>query len=206
MNAAVAAPEPKTSLERKAKVYTLAEYLLRESRSSDKHEFYNGQIVKMANAKFIHNQISGNTYHAIRTAIKPLPIKYIAVGDGQKIFIELENISVYPDALVICEKPQYWGGRQELITNPILIVEVLSRSTSGYDKGAKFDLYKLLTSFKEYVLIDTKKMVVETRFREQEDLWRIKMEHNIENKITLRSLGVEISLSDIYEDVVWESK
>ena len=206
MNAAIAISETRRGVERKIKVYTLAEYLLKEERSVEKHEFYNGQIVKTGNAKFIHNQVSGNTYHALRSAIKPLPTKYLAVGDGQKIYIEPENVSVYPDALVICTHPEYWNGRRELITNPLLIVEVLSRSTAGYDRGAKFDLYKLLPSFKEYVLIDVKRAMVETRFREQEDLWRIKIENDIEGMVALRSLGVEICLRDIYEDVEFEGK
>ena len=189
------------SLERKIKTFTLADYLRKEEKATDKHEFYNGQIIKMPNAKFNHNLIAANTVCAIKINLKPLSNKYFVLGEGQKIYIEAENTAVYPDALVICEAPQYYENLEYVIVNPLLIVEILSRSTSGYDRAGKFDLYKMLPSFKEYVLIDQRKASVETRFKEEEDLWRIKTETNIENEITLRSIGINISLSDIYENI-----
>ena len=185
--------------EKKTKVYTLAEYLHMEGRSKDRHEYYNGKIIKMANSLFYHNLVATNTARAIGIEIKPLAKKYFVVGDGQKIYIEPENVILSPDALVICETPQFWDGKQFIITNPLLVVEVLSRSTAIFDRIAKFELYKLLPSFREYVLIDPKKVFVETRFREEEDLWRIKTEVVKENRVALRSLGVSIGLGDVYE-------
>jgi hypothetical protein len=67
-------------------------------------------------------------------------------------------------------------------------------------------LYKLLPSFQEYVLVNSDKHSVETRFQEETDLWRIKTETNIENAVTLRSLGVSISMADIYENIVFPFK
>ena len=82
----------------------------------------------------------------------------------------------------------------------------MSRSTQGYDRRGKYDLYRMLPSFKEYVLIDSKKAFVETRFREEEDLWRIKTETKMENSVSLRSLGVSISMEDIYENIDFVKK
>lgn len=192
------------SLERKIRNYTLAEYLRKEEKAIDKHEFYNGQIIKMPNAKFNHNLIAANTVAAIKYMLKPLPGKYFVLGDGQKIYIETENTAVYPDALVICEAPEYYQDLEHIIVNPLLVVEILSRTTATYDRGGKFDLYKMLPSFKEYVLIDHRKNSIETRFKEDQELWRIKTETNIENSIPLHSLGINISLSDIYENVVFK--
>ena len=190
-------------VEKKAKVYTIAEYLRLEEKSKARHEFYNGKIIKMANALFYHNLIATNTAFAIKSEVKNLTRKYLIVGDGQKIYIEPENVIVSPDALVICETPQFWDGKNYIITNPLLVVEVLSRSTAVYDRIAKFDLYKLLPSFQEYVLIDPKKVLVETRFREQEDLWRIKSETVRENRIVLRSMDISIAVEDVYDNVVF---
>jgi Uma2 family endonuclease len=78
--------------------------------------------------------------------------------------------------------------------------------TQSYDRLGKFELYKTLPSFKEYVLINADKPDVETRFREEPDLWRIKSETDINNLVALRSLGVSISLADIYEDIVFPEK
>ena len=96
--------------------------------------------------------------------------------------------------------------RRDVITNPLLIVEVLSPSTQAYDRRGKFELYKLLPSFQEYVLVDTDTHSVETRFQEEPNLWRIKTETDLNNSVKLRSIGVEISMLDIYEDIVFRMK
>jgi Uma2 family endonuclease len=189
--------------EKVQKTYTLEEYLRREEKSVDKHEFYNGQIIKMPNAKFYHNLTSSNVSTAIKIAVKLLSKKYLVLSDGQKIYIEPENISIYPDGLVVSEAPIFYKDQEYLLTNPLLVVEVLSRSTQAYDKQGKFDLYTFLPSFHEYVLVDPKRYFVETRFREEEDLWRIKTEKDPTKSVLLRSMGITISLEDIYENVVF---
>ncbi|MBL7814379.1 MAG: Uma2 family endonuclease [Saprospiraceae bacterium] len=191
---------------REPKVYTLEEYLRREERSVEKHEFYNGKIIKMPGGTDRHSEIGLNIGAALKWAVRPLPTKFRVYNSDLKIYIEPMNFGVYPDALVVCETPQYWNGRTDLIVNPLLIVEVLSRSTQVYDRFGKFDLYKMLPSFKEYVLIDSKKPSVETRFREEEDLWRIKTETNMSNTVSLRSLGVAIKMEDIYENINFTAK
>jgi Uma2 family endonuclease len=191
---------------REPKSYSLEEYLRREERSVDKHEFYDGKILKMPNAKFKHNLIVTNTSYAIKTALRLASKKLLVVGDGQKIYIESENISVYPDGIVICDKPEYYDNQEYLITNPVVVIEVLSRSTQAYDRSTKFDLYKNLPSFKEYILIDSRKCSVETRFREETDLWRIRTETNMANNFTLNALGISIGLMDVYENIEFPIK
>ena len=186
------------------KVYTLWEYLAREERSKDKHEFYDGKIVKMANAKYNHNLIAMNTAVALRNTLNLLEKKYIVLGEGQKIYVELENVAVYPDALVIFEKPIFYQDRTDILLNPLVVIEVLSRSTGLYDRTAKFDLYQTIPSFKEYVLIDHKKISIETRHRETNDLWRITKYNSDNQKIKLKSLEVELTMNDIYENVSFE--
>jgi Uma2 family endonuclease len=185
----------------RAKTYSLWEYLAREERAKDKHEFYNGIIAKMANAKFNHNLIAMNMAHALLNALKKTGKKYLVLGDGQKVYIESENIALYPDALVIFEKPIFFEGRQDMLVNPIMIVEVLSRSTSLYDRTSKFDFYQEIPSFKEYVLIDSKKIKVETRYREEQDLWRITAYTTENQQIKLKSLDIFVEMDDIYENV-----
>lgn len=185
------------------KVYTFREYLAREERSKDKHEFYNGIIVKMANAKYNHNLIAMNTAHALRNALKLLEKKYIVLGEGQKIYVEAENVAVYPDALVIFEKPIFYHNREDILLNPLVVVEVLSRTTGLYDRTAKFDLYQTIPSFKEYILIDPKKINIETRFREAEGLWRITSQSIENTNVALKSLGIVLAMSDVYENVAF---
>lgn len=188
---------------RKPKVYTFEEYLRREEKSVEKHEFYNGKIIKMPGGTDIHSEIAANVTTSIKSAVRPLPKKFRVYNSDLKIRIESLNAGVYPDALVICEQPEYWENRRDVITNPLLIVEVLSPSTQTYDRLGKFDLYKEISGFQEYVLIHSDKYAVETRFREEPDLWRIRTENNLNMSIPLRSLGVTIAMTDIYENIIF---
>lgn len=185
------------------KTYTLDEYLARESRSLYKHEFYNGKIIRMAGAKARHNQIAANLTGALKYALRPLPRKFIVYNSDQKVYIESENVGVYPDALVVCEEPQFWKGREDLVVNPLLIIEVLSRSTASFDKSGKFLLYEQLPSFLEYVLVEQNYPRVESWFRTTEHSWDKTVQTDVESDIQLRSVDVSISLTEIYEHVAF---
>ncbi len=191
------------TLVREPKMYSFEAYLRREEKAAEKHEFYNGKIIKMPGGTFNHSRISANALTALRVSIRPLPKQFSVHTSDLKIYIEPSDISVYPAAFVICEEPIFWKNRQDVIVNPLLIVEILSPSTQSFDRKGKFDLYKLLPSFQEYVLIDADKPSVETRFREEPDLWRIRTETDINHPVALRSLGVSILMADIYEDIVF---
>lgn len=191
------------TLIREPKTYSFEEYLRREEKAVEKHEFYNGKIIKMAGGTYNHSKISANALTALRVSIRPLPKQFSVHTSDLKIYIEPSDIGVYPDAFVICREPIFWKNRLDVIVNPLLIVEVLSPSTQSYDRLGKFELYKLLPSFQEYVLINADKPSVETRFREEPDLWRIKTETDVNNAVPLRSLGVSISMADIYEDIIF---
>jgi Uma2 family endonuclease len=187
---------------RTPKAYTLEQYLLREERTLEKHEFFDGKIIKMPNAKFKHNLIATNVSFAIKLALRGSSTRYLVVGDGQKIYIPTENIAIYPDGIVICEQPIYYDNQEYLITNPLLVIEVLSRSTQSFDRGGKFDLYKSLPSFKEYILIDSRKYAVETRFQVSEEMWRMRPAVTDKTQsVFLESIGIQLALEDIYENI-----
>ena len=103
--------------------------------------------------------------------------------------------------IIVSEKPKYWDNNEILLINPILIIEVLSKSTRAYDRKGKFDEYKTLESFKEYLLIDQNKCHIERRFREEPDLWRDAYFTDIANSIYLKSLDCTVSLKDIYDNI-----
>lgn len=199
MNGNIAIVQPLTL--RTSKNYTLEQYLVREERSLEKHEFFDGKIVKMPNAKFRHNLIATNVSFAIKLALLNQPTRYLVVGDGQKIYIPSENVAIYPDGIVICEQPIYYDNQEYLITNPLVVIEVLSRSTQAFDRSGNFDLYKNLPSFKEYLLIDSRKYAVETRFRVSEEMWRMRPVTNKLHSVTLESLGITLTLEAIYDNI-----
>ncbi|MBL7816624.1 MAG: Uma2 family endonuclease [Saprospiraceae bacterium] len=196
----------KKAVKKSERLYSLREYLEKEEKSVYKHEFHNGKIIRMPGGKFNHNAISSNLVAALKYLVKPLPQKFWVINSDQKIYIEAADKVLYPDALVICEQPEFWEDREDLIVNPLVIVEVLSKSTAKYDRGAKFFIYETIPSFKEYVLVEQDSPLVETWFRETPTTWIKSQETNLNNAILLRSLGVSVNLVDIYENISFTQK
>ncbi len=189
---------------RSPKLYTLGEYLIREEKSQERHDYYDGEIKRIPMARGPHNEICMNIGWALKNAFKTLDKTYRLFNANQNIYFPELNVGVYPDAVVVCEVPQYYDNNQVLMLNPLLIVEVLSRSTSKYDRGDKFEYYKTAPSFKEYLLIEQNFCQVETRFQEEPNLWRETKVTSMEAQIDLKSVGVSIDLSDIYEHITFK--
>lgn len=188
---------------RSNKIYTHEEYLRFEEKAKSKNEFYKGLIIPMAGAKLRHNQIATNITTAIKIAVRGLVHRYIVLNSDQKIRIEAEDTTVYPDALVICEKPEFWKGREDVIVNPFVIVEVLSKSTQNYDRGEKFMLYQRLPSLKEYVVVEQHTALVESWYQIEENTWQKTAAHGVESSLSLRSLGITLLLEDVYEHITF---
>ncbi len=144
---------------------------------------------------------AANLTGALKYAVRPLPKRYIVYNSDQKVYIPDENKGVYPDTLVVCEKPEFWQGDEELIINPLLVVEVASRSTRAYDRSDKFMLYQKIPSFKEYILVEQNRPSVESWFQVEPNTWHKTIEKDLTKSILLKSLGVSIDLSEIYEYV-----
>lgn len=184
--------------------YTIEEYLELEETSREKHHFYDGKLITMPGGTHIHNEIALRIGSALLITVKNLSKKYRVYNSDMKIQIPERNAFVYPDAVVICEKPELWEGRKDVIVNPLLIVEVASPSTEGFGRDVKFDMYRTLLSFKEYLLVMQTAPMISQYFREEEDLWRTTSHKGMDGKIPLHSLGCEISLADIYEDIEFD--
>jgi Uma2 family endonuclease len=185
------------------KRYTLEEYFALEERSEEKHEYHNGKLKIMAGGTIPHNKIAVNIARSLDNWIEENNLPYVVLGSDTKIRIEKYNRNVYPDVLVVCEKVQYWEGRNDIIVNPLLIFEVISESTEGYDRSNKFDLYRTLPSFKEYVLISQFKPLADDYFRQTEDenLWKITTTADMEAALRLHSIGFDLPLAKIYWQV-----
>ncbi len=189
------------NIRRKLKTYTLVEFLRKEAKSVDKHEFIDGHILKMPYADGTHNIISSNVLGAVGLALEDLKKNHILFSSGQKVYFPSLDEVIYADALAACEKPLYWDDEQLLLINPILVVEVLSKSTQKYDRAGKFDKYKTLESIKEYVLIRQDQPYVETWYREKPGLWKETITTDLSASAPLLSVGIDVSLQRIYKNV-----
>ncbi len=119
-----------------------------------------------------------------------------------RVYILKTGLFTYPDVLVVCGKAQFLpDAHLDTLTNPILIVEVLSSSTEGYDKGAKFDNYRSLESLREYVLVsqDAKKII---RYTKQTDRsWNLMDFIGDTTEIALGSIKCSLTMEEIYDKV-----
>lgn len=192
---------PRLILHKPPRKYTLEEYLRKEANSTHKHEFINGEIIKMPIARYNHNLIAMNIAIDLSYQTENSDKNYQILGSDQKIYFPSLDEGVYADALAVCEKPLFWDNDDLLLINPILVVEVLSKSTQKYDRTGKFDKYKTLESFKEYVMIRQNECYAEVWYRERPGLWHETIVTDIEGKLPLQSIGVEISMKRIYKNV-----
>ena len=119
----------------------------------------------------------------------------------QRLWLPKPKIYTYPDVMV-CPKPiQLQTGRQDTVTNPCLIAEVLSRSTQSYDRGDKFLAYRTIPDLQEYLLIDQYRIHVEHYVKTGGNQWLLSEYDDLSISLNLQSLGIELAIADIYEDV-----
>ncbi|MEZ4960273.1 MAG: Uma2 family endonuclease [Saprospiraceae bacterium] len=183
-----------------SKKYSVAEYLEIERRTGEKHEFYNGKLTPMAGGTISHNRIARNILGELykRLASKP---ELEIFGSDQKVYLPKFNFYLYPDALVIAGRPVQVEEQADAITNPLLIVEVLSKSTKQYDGGLKFIEYKSLPSFREYILLRQDVAEASTMYREEPDVWYSYEVEGLDKELWLRTIDERLPLSAIYNKV-----
>jgi len=122
-----------------------------------------------------------------------------------RLWIPQRNIFTYPDVMVVAGDVVYYESRQDTILNPSLIVEVLSRSTKAYDKMDKFDDYRSIPNFQEYIIIDQYRYAVDRYVKTDEGKWLITYHESKEDVLELSSTGVKLKLQDIYANVNFET-
>ena len=182
-----------------SKTYTMEEYLSMEEKSLVKHHFINGEIIAMPGGTYNHNLIATNLTTALNNAIAEKEFDFHVLNSDMKVFISRTTSFVYPDAIVICSEPEFYSERKDIITNPLLIVEVLSPSTSETDRGTKFYDYKRIPGFKEYVLVEQANPFITSSFKTAERTWTDTEAEGLETAIYLQSIDCTIDLKKIYK-------
>lgn len=183
--------------------YTVEEYFDFEEQSNIRHEYYHGEIfpldgpAAMASATFAHNTIKQNCVMALRQWLR---------GSGCRVFDENVRLSIeqdtqftYPDVMVTCHPDDQRETR--IARHPSLIVEVLSASTEGHDRGWKFQQYQRLPELQQYVLISQNQILVESFLRDSENSWKLTQLRNLTALVEVPSLGLSITVAAVYEDV-----
>ena len=192
-----------TAIPQTDRKYTEQEYFDLLAASDFKYEFHDGQVEMMAGGKRAHNLAQRNTFSALDRDKGDCTV----YNSDTAVHISRFNKYYFPDITALCGEENYSDqGGIERVLNPQLLVEVLSKGTEKKDRGEKFTAYKTLDSFKEYILIDSRKALVETYFREENGLWRIGNYYRLDQSVEVLTLGVTIPMETIYKGVELEDE
>ncbi|MGI8639135.1 MAG: Uma2 family endonuclease [Pyrinomonadaceae bacterium] len=184
----------------KKKYISPEEYLEFERKAEIKHEYFDGEIYEMAGASLEHAAISSNINISLGIQLKKRPCK--SYQSDLRVHIPATGLYTYPDVIVVCGKPQLARDTYlDTLLNPILIVEVLSPSTADYDKGTKFDHYRLIESLREYVLVWQDKKRVARYTKQDDGSWLLHDFIGEDAEVVLTSIDCSLSIEDIYDKV-----
>jgi Uma2 family endonuclease len=174
-------------------------YLTLEQTSDVKHHFLDGELWAMSGGTIHHSALQTRMIVAIGGALRGSPCAPYA--SDLRLVIPATGDACYPDVTVVCgpiASPPY---DPDAVTNPTVLVEVLSPSSEAYDRGRKFEKYRTLPTLREYVLVAQDRAHVEVFRRGTDGLWTLH-EHGRGGEVHLESIGVRVSMDELYAGVV----
>jgi Uma2 family endonuclease len=180
---------------------TEAEYLEIERRAEFKSEFFQGEIFAMAGGTRLHSLIATNFARELGNRLRG--IDCIVYNSDLRVKVEPSGLYTYPDLSVVCGELRFVDGQDDTILNPKVIVEVLSDSTEAYDRGAKFELYRQLSSLQTYLLTSQRQPRVEMFTRQPSGEWLLGEAFGLDAQLALPTLNVTISLGEVFANVVF---
>ena len=186
----------------KQPIYTEDEYLEFERTSFGRWEYVNGEIRAMSGGTASHSTIASNIIRVLGNALVPRGCRVF--GSDMRIHTG-DDINTFPDVSVVCGPLTFHRGRTDILTNPLLIVEVLSDSTEPYDRGGKFRHYQTIPSFTDYLLVSQHEARVEL-FSRREDHWEYRDIAGLSSTVTLPSVETTLALSDVYALIEWQTE
>lgn len=186
-----------------ARRYTLEEYFALELASEEKYEFWDGNIFCMSGASLAHNRIQRNMGSQLDNQLRSRGCESFPAD--LRIKVPAYPPYRYPDLSALCGRAEFEQvGGHDLLTNPALIVEVLSPSTEAFDRGDKFTYYKSIPSFSEYLLVAQHRPHVSQFVRGEGGVWTFVEFNDLGDTVACASVPCELPLGEIYRDVVFE--
>lgn len=179
---------------------TPEEYLAIERKAEYKSEYINGEIVAMTGASREHNLIVVNIAGELRQQLRGRPCEMYA--NDMRVRVPSTQLYTYPDVTVVCDEPQFEDDYLDTLLNPTLIIEVLSESTEGYDRGKKFGFYRTIPSLAEYLLVAQDEQRIEQYAKQQDGRWLLSESSSADDLIELVSIQCQLALKEVYDKVV----
>ena len=177
---------------------TAAEYLEMERTSLDiKHEFYDGEVFAMVGASRHHNRINVNLTAKLHNTLGSRGFNCDLFSNDMRVKTGVEKYS-YPDIVLYCGDAEFEDDKFDTLTNPVVIIEILSDSTEAFDRGDKFDHYRRIPTVKEYILVSQKKYWIGQYVRQQSGKWTYDSYEGVDQTLKIESVNCELPLSEIY--------
>ncbi len=178
------------------------EYLASERESELRNEYFDGEIFAMTGASRQHNQISANIVRVLGNQLLEKPCSVFS--SDMKVKIKEIGKYTYPDMVVVCEEEEFEDENNDVLLNPIVIIEILSDSTEAYDRGDKFAHYQLLNSFTEYILVSQYFCRIEKFTRQDDGTWIYSKYQSNDHVVKIESVNCELPVSEIYRKVSFD--
>ena len=169
---------------------------------NQRSEYVAGEVFAMTGATEAHNLIVANVIAGLHGQLKGKPCR--VYPSDLKLRIEADNVGTYPDVMVICGERLFYDDRHDVVTNPTLIIEVLSDSSEAYDRGDKFRHYRTLTSLQAYLLLSQERLQAELFVRQPDDSWNLSTFADASDRIPLAAVDAQLLLGELYDKVVLE--
>jgi Uma2 family endonuclease len=183
-------PKPRLSPE---------EYLIRERLAETKSEYYQGEVFAMAGASENHNLIVANVVSCLVSGLRHRDCR--VYPSDMRLLVSSTGLYTYPHVMVVCGKSVLAETQGDVLTNPLLIIEVLSESTKDYDGGGKFHQYMRIPSLQEYLTVSQTERLIDQSIRQDDNSWLIREITPASGHVPLRSLGIELDFSDVYDKI-----
>ncbi len=175
------------------------EYFRLDAGAPVRSEWLRGEMYATAGGTIDHSLICANCVGALHNVLRGRPCR---VFEGNlRVKSGGPTLYSYPDATVICGQPMIAPEDRNTVTNPTVVVEVLSPSTAAYDLGTKFDCYRELVSLRNYLAVSSREYRVQSFFRRDDGIWEVGFAAGRAASIHLPSINAQLPLAEIYEGV-----
>jgi Uma2 family endonuclease len=191
-----------SALRQPKEILTAEQYLRIERLAETKSEYVNGQVYAMAGGSLNHGRIARNISSSLNRQLHGRPCEVFT--SDVKVRIDKANCFRYPDLSGLCGPIIHHDAEKDAYCNPYLIVEVLSPATAMLDRGEKFNLYRLIDTFVEYLLVRQDRMEVELFTRESTQEWSSVLYNEATDAVPVKSLNCTLTLAEIYDKVNFE--
>lgn len=183
---------------------TTDQYFTLEEGSDVKHEYYRGVIYAMTGGTARHNLIVANMIALLHGQLRGTSC-HVFPSD-LRLKIESAGLYTYPDISVICGPIFYADNRQDTVTNPMVLIEILSPSTENYDRGKKFEHYRTIETLQEYIVVAQDRIHIEHHIRQDDHRWLLVDFFAADQVVQAGSIHCTLSVELVYEDITFDSQ